>query len=190
MLQYLISPSSHTPIANLAQKAISGGCSWIQYSVENPDKDTAVELKEICHDNGVIFIIDHDVELVNELKVSGVHLCKEDMNAQEARELLGPHAIIGVDVDTPEEVVLLRPADIDYVVLAPFKEKYSIEDYSHFVSTLKEKGCDIAVVARGEISVKEASQLLAVGVKGIAVGNLISESESPEKEVTKYLDLI
>lgn len=189
MLQFILSSSSQYSLAESAQMAIEGGCGWIQYSAQPPCRDTALELMELCRENEVIFIIDHDVEMVNELKVSGVHLAKNDMKAQEARELLGPHAIIGVDVDTPEEVILLRPADIDYVVLAPFQEKYSVEDYAKFVSVLEEKGCDMPVVARGNITPKDAADLLAVGVKGIAVGSMIADADSPATAVESYLDL-
>lgn len=189
MLQLLLSESSRFSLPEIAQMAIEAGCGWIQYSVDSPSRDTAVELMELCRENEAIFIIDHDVEMVNELKVSGIHLSKNDMKPHEARELLGPHAIIGVDVDSPEEVILLRAADIDYVVLAPFGNKYSIDDYARFVSTLAEKGCEMPVVARGDISPADAAALLGVGVKGFAIGSEITDAEYPDKAVKAYLAL-
>lgn len=174
--------------------AIEGGCGWVQLSSDIPEdsakKEIALTLRELCEETGTIFIIDHDVELVDELKVSGVHLGKSDMNPSEAREKLGPHAIIGVDAETPEDVIGLLPADIDYVSVGPFKEKFSVDDYASFVSELRNKSCNTPVVARGNICASDLHRLLEAGVNGFAISDAIINAPDPVKETEALLSTI
>lgn len=191
MLQLILNKSDRFSIEEIAQMAIEGGCGWIEMAPEEVDsqsvRETALAIRELCEEAGTIFVIQHDVDLVDELKVSGVHLSKGDMKPSEAREKLGPHAIIGVDVETPEEVVLLQPADIDYVVVGPYKKRLSAENYANFVGELRAKGCNTAVVASGDINLDDVGQLLGAGVNGIAVSQAISSAADPMKETEQFL---
>lgn len=183
MIQYLTSQSQKYSIEELAQMAIEGGCQWIQLTDSLPEdaslRDVAAQLQELCQESETILIIDHDVELVNELKVFGVHLGKGDMKPEAARELLGPHAIIGVDVTTPEEVILLQPADIDYVVLGGYPESLSVEQCGKFIKLLRDKGNQTAVVVRGRIYDNDIKALSAVGINGFAVSEAITDADDP-----------
>lgn len=191
MLQLILNKSDRFSIEEVAQMAIEGGCGWIEMSPKTVGRqsvrETALAIRELCEEAGTIFVIQHDVDLVDELKVSGVHLSSGDMKPSEAREKLGPHAIIGVDVETPEEVILLQPADIDYVVVGPYRNRFTIDDYAGFVDRLREKGCNTAVVASGDINLGDVGLLLGAGVSGIAVSEAISSSPDPVKETAMFL---
>ena len=92
MLQFITNPSDRWSIAEEVRMAIEGGCRWIQLRMKDAsDEDvrrTALELIPLCRDHDTFLIIDDRVELVNELRVSGVHLGRGDMDPMEARELL------------------------------------------------------------------------------------------------------
>lgn len=171
--------------------AIEGGCGWIVLSDSLPEgenlRDTAVSIQEMCRENDVILTIKHDVELVNDLKVFGVLLSKSDMIPQEAREMLGPHAIIGVEVDNPDDVIVMQAADIDYVVVGPYGERFDVNDYRVFVNSLTERGCKIAVVASGNIGVDDIQPLLSAGVRGVAISEAIIKSDNPVEMVRAIL---
>ncbi len=100
MLQFITHPSEKYSIAEEVQMAIEGGCRWIQLRMKDASdeevRNVALEIIPMCQETDTFLIIDDRVELVNELRVSGVHLGKEDMDPMQAREILGPHAIIGV----------------------------------------------------------------------------------------------
>lgn len=119
MLQFITNPSDRWSIAEEVRMAIEGGCRWIQLRMKDAsDEDvrrTALELIPLCRDHDTFLIIDDRVELVNELRVSGVHLGRGDMDPMEARELLGPHAIIGVTANTAEDIIKWKGKDVDYV---------------------------------------------------------------------------
>lgn len=124
MLQFITNPSDRWSIAEEVRMAIEGGCRWIQLRMKDASDEevrrTAMELIPLCRDHDTFLIIDDRVELVNELRVSGVHLGRGDMDPMEARELLGPHAIIGVTANTAEDIIKWKGKDVDYVASAPY----------------------------------------------------------------------
>ena len=110
MLQFITDLNSGYSAAEQAQMFGEAGGMWIQLSTsrDNPDlRDDVMQIMEIAKGEDSFLILDHDVELVNELKVHGVHLAPGDMLPAEARELLGPHAVFGVSVRTAPEVIAL-----------------------------------------------------------------------------------
>ena len=109
MLQFITNNSDKYSIAEEVQMALEGGCRWIQLRMKGASDEevmeTAAQLIEMCRENNAFLIVDDRVNVVNELKVSGVHLGKEDMDPMEARELLGPDAIIGVTANTAADII-------------------------------------------------------------------------------------
>ena len=172
--------------------AIEGGCRWIQLRMKDATdeevKNVALELIPMCRETDTFLIIDDRVELVNELKVSGVHLGKNDMDPLEARELLGPHAIIGITANTAEDILKYKGKDVDYVGLGPFrftntKKNLSpvlgCDGYRTIVDTVRNAGMDIPIVAIGGITLDDVAQLMLTGVNGIAVSSAIIEAPDP-----------
>lgn len=121
MLQFITHPSERFPIVDEVKMAIEGGCRWVQLRMkeasDNEVRRVAEELIPLCQEAGVILVLDDRVELTMELRVHGVHLGKEDMPVGEAREYLGPHAIIGATANTAADILALRGQDVDYVGL-------------------------------------------------------------------------
>ena len=112
MLQFITHPSEKYSIAEEVQMAIEGGCRWIQLRMKDASdeevRNVALEIIPMCQETDTFLIIDDRVELVNELRVSGVHLGKEDMDPMQAREILGPHAIIGVTANTAADIIKFK----------------------------------------------------------------------------------
>ena len=131
MLQFITHPSDRYSIAEEVQMAIEGGCRWIQLRMKDASdeevRQTALDIIPMCQETDTFLIIDDRVSVVNDLKVSGVHLGKDDMNPLEAREILGPHAIIGITANTAEDIIKYKGKDVDYIGLGPF----------HFTTTKK-----------------------------------------------------
>ena len=192
MLQFITNPSEKYSIAEEVQMAIEGGCRWIQLRMKNATdeevRQTALELIDMCREHDAFLIIDDRVDVVNALKVSGVHLGKEDMPAMQAREILGPHAVIGVTANTAEDILQYKGKDVDYVGLGPFrytttKEKLSpvlgLDGYKKIVQQVRDAGMDIPIVAIGGITADDVEDLMATGVNGIAVSGAIINAPDP-----------
>lgn len=192
MLQFITHPSEHYSIAEEAQMAIEGGCRWIQLRIKDASDDevrqVAMEIIPMCRETETFLIIDDRVELVNELKVSGVHLGKNDMDPLEAREILGPHAIIGITANTAEDIIRYKGKDVDYVGLGPFRHTTTkknlspvlgIEGYASVVSQVRQAGVELPIVAIGGITIDDIDAIMATGVNGIAVSGAIINAPDP-----------
>lgn len=192
MLQFITHPSEHYSIAEEAQMAIEGGCRWIQLRIKDASDDevrqVAMEIIPMCRETEIFLIIDDRVELVNELKVSGVHLGKNDMDPLEAREILGPHAIIGITANTAEDIIRYKGKDVDYVGLGPFRHTTTkknlspvlgIEGYASVVSQVRQAGVELPIVAIGGITIDDIDAIMATGVNGIAVSGAIINAPDP-----------
>lgn len=192
MLQYITIDNDCHSIPEQAQMAIEGGCRWIQLSTSATGeelKEIALELMALCRENDVFLVIDHNVELTNELKVHGVHLSPGDMLPAEAREFLGPHAVIGVTVTTAAEIITLKKADIDYVQIGPFPQ-ISPEQYRRIVTETRQAGVTTPIVATGNITVDDLADLMASGISGVAMSKSIADSPDMVAYTSKCIDTL
>lgn len=201
MLQFITNKSDKYSIAEEVQMALEGGCRWIQLRMKGASDEevmeTAAQLIEMCRENNAFLIVDDRVNVVNELKVSGVHLGKEDMDPIEARELLGPDAIIGVTANTAADIIKYKGKDIDYIGLGPFrhtttKEKLApilgLEGYREIVKDVREAGIEFPIVAIGGITLEDVERLMKTGVNGIAVSGAIINAEDPMLYTSRIME--
>ena len=201
MLQFITNNSDKYSIAEEVQMALEGGCRWIQLRMKGASDEevmeTAAQLIEMCRENNAFLIVDDRVNVVNELKVSGVHLGKEDMDPMEARELLGPDAIIGVTANTAADIIKYKGKDIDYIGLGPLrhtttKEKLApilgLEGYREIVKDVREAGIEFPIVAIGGITLEDVEPLMKTGVNGIAVSGAIINAEDPMLYTSRIME--
>lgn len=203
MLQFITHESDKYSIAEEVQMAIEGGCRWIQLRMKDTTdeevRNVALELIPMCRETDTFLIIDDRVSVVNDLKVSGVHLGKEDMDPMEARELLGPHAIIGVTANTADDIIKFKGKDVDYVGLGPFKftttkknlaPQLGIDGYRDIVQKVRDAGIEIPIVAIGGITVDDIEPLMATGINGIAMSGAIINAPDPMLYTSSVMERI
>lgn len=193
MLQFITSKSDKYSIAEEAQMVIEGGCQWIQVSNSLPEgttlKETLQELKPVCEENEVFLVVDSDVELAQELRIHGVHLKKSDMKPAEARELLGPHAVIGVDADSAADIIALKGLDIDYAVV-DYNDGSSSEAIRKIIDEVRSAGVEIHIVAKGIIPLSELPLLRQAGVNGFALSQQIIGAADPVAATAEILNAL
>lgn len=193
MLQFITSKSDKYSIAEEAQMVIEGGCQWIQVSNSLPEgttlKETLQELKPVCEENEVFLVVDSDVELAQELRIHGVHLKKSDMKPAEARELLGPHAVIGVDADSAADIIALKGLDIDYAVV-DYNDCSSSEAIRKIIDEVRSAGVEIHIVAKGIIPLSELPLLRQAGVNGFALSQQIVGAADPVAATAEILNAL
>ena len=80
------------------EAALIGGARWLQYRDKSGDSvkrlEQASQLRDLCRQYGCELIINDDLALAAELGV-GLHLGQEDGSLREARQQLGPQALLG-----------------------------------------------------------------------------------------------
>ena len=203
MLQFITNNSDRYSIAEEVQMAIEGGCRWVQLRMKDATdeevRQVALELIPMCQENDTFLIIDDRVELVNELRVSGVHLGKEDMDPLQAREILGPHAIIGITANTAEDILRYKGKDVDYVGLGPFRftttkrnlaPELGLEGYTMIVDQVRQAGMELPIVAIGGITLADVNGLMATGINGLAVSGAIINAEDPVDVTSQFMQAL
>lgn len=84
----------------IIESALQGGTRIIQYRDKSANRQKRLQqasaLLSLCERYQAVCIINDDLELASEINAHGVHLGKDDASLKEARQMLGPDAIIGV----------------------------------------------------------------------------------------------
>jgi len=192
MLQFITHPSDKYSIPEEVQMAIEGGCRWIQLRMKDASdeevRNVALEIIPMCQETDTFLIIDDRVELVNNLKVSGVHLGKSDKNPMEAREMLGPHAIIGVTANSADDIIKFKGKDVDYIGLGPcrytttknnLEPVIGIDGYSEIIRKVRAEDIGLPIVAIGGITIDDIDSLMHTGINGIAISGAIINADDP-----------
>lgn len=112
---YFITPAEATDskqIFGLVQAAVRSGVGMIQYRAKNQPTRAMVEeamaLLKITRPARVPLIINDRVDVALAVGADGVHVGQHDMAPNDARRLMGPHAIVGV---TAPELAAAREAE-------------------------------------------------------------------------------
>lgn len=106
------------------KEMIDGGIKIIQYRDKNKSIKEKVkearEIKKICKENGVIFIVNDHVDIALLVDADGVHIGQDDMEPCDVRKLLGDNKIIGLSTHSEEQGMkaYLDP-NVDYIGVGP-----------------------------------------------------------------------
>ena len=202
MLQFITHTNDFFDYTASAMLALEGGCRWIQLRMKEASteviRETARRLLPVCRRYGATLILDDRADLVRETGADGVHLGKNDMPVKEARRLLGPEYIIGGTANSFDDVQRLAADGVDYIGLGPFrftttKKNLSpvlgLEGYRDILARCREEGIAIPVVAIGGITRNDIPDLLATGIRGIALSGTILNADRPVEEARLILNL-
>lgn len=175
------------------KEALDGGVTFLQLREKKIDPELflqeAQELKELCKQYQVPFVINDDVELALKVDADGVHVGQSDMEAGDVRKKLGKDKIIGVSAQTVEQAVMAEKHGADYLgvgAVFPTSSKDDAQEVDY--ETLKAicQAVQIPVIAIGGINAKNVERLKGSGICGVAVISAIFAQEDI-KEATKEL---
>ena len=112
-----------TPVAEVVLQAIRGGAACVQLREKDLATRFFVEeaqrIKAMMAPFHVPLIINDRLDVALAVSADGVHLGQEDMPYETARRLMGPEAIIGLSVETWEDVERADGLDCDYLGVSP-----------------------------------------------------------------------
>lgn len=201
MIQFITHSNTRYDYVEGARLALEGGCRWIQLRMKDAQEvDFLLAAKQIgamCKEYGATFILDDHVEWVGITGADGVHLGKNDMPVDEARNQLGANRIIGGTANTFEDVERLWHQGANYIGCGPYrftttKKNLSpvlgLDGYRHIISKMKAHDINIPVVAIGGILQPDIKDVMSTGVSGIAVSGAILNAENPVEEMKRFID--
>ncbi len=170
------------------RQAILGGVTLVQLREKNKSKDEirqrARDLLSILRPFGIPLIINDHVDIAREVGAQGVHIGKQDCDVKEAREILGPDAMIGLSIETVRDFERSDFEFCDYVSASPVfptatKENAAVPMGLEELKKLRSL-CPIPLVAIGGINSNNAHLISALGIDGICVVSSILCSPYPE----------
>ena len=167
------------------EEALRGGATFLQLREKdlsfNEFLSQAKNIKTITDKYNIPFVINDNIEVAIKSNADGVHIGQGDMNAKDARKLIGGRKILGVSAKTVETARLAEENGADYIgVGAMFKTATKKDADVISMETLKAI-CDtvtIPVVAIGGIDERRALELKGSGVDGICCISAIFKSEN------------
>ncbi len=183
---------------NMAQQALAGGATLLQLRAEGLSTFDQVRLgtaiQAVADSRHVPLVVNDRVDVALAIGAAGVHVGHpdvEDMPPEIARHLLGPEAIVGVSVATPEEAQRAEQRGASYVSVGPVYGTGSKGDAGKAVGLARlaavRAAVSVPVCAIGGITVERAAAVIRAGASGVAVISAVSQAHSPQQAAAALL---
>ena len=182
----LQSQFSHMELTRLA---IAGGADTIQYRQKLGSTREMIEIaqniKQLCTEAGVIFIVNDRLDVAVAAEADGVHLGQDDFPVPLARELLGEGRIIGGSAATIEEARKCLSEGADYVGFGPVFPTTSKDDAGPVsgIDILRQvvETISLPIIAIGGVAAENIPHVMRTGAHGIAVISAVCCQDDPEQ---------
>ncbi len=170
----------------LLRAALSGGVDMVQLRDKAADRDlverSARTFSRLANDYGALFVVNDDPYLARAVGADGVHVGQDDMPATEARDVLGPEAIVGLSTHSPEQLSASAAMPVDYVSAGPIWETPTKEgrpgvglDYVRHAAEHASR----PFFAIGGIDAGNAGEVVAAGARRLCVVRAIRDAADP-----------
>jgi len=183
---------SHTEVTS---QVINGGARVIQLRDKISNKrellTVAHQLRNLCAEHNVLFIVNDYLDVALAVEADGVHLGQNDLPVKTARKLLPIDKILGYSVTMVDQAVAAESEGADYIAVGAIYPTTSKE----VVTTVGlerlhqvRQAISLPLVAIGGINKDNANEVMATGADSVAVISTILEAESPEKAARQIID--
>ena len=178
--------------------AVRGGVDIVQLrdkrALRRELLSLASELKEICEQAGALFTVNDDAELARLSGAAGVHLGQEDGPVADARQLLGPGAVIGRSVSSPEEALEAVREGADYlgvgtIYATPTKPGEEAAGPA-LLQSIARLGLPVSWFAIGGVTFETAREVAEAGAPGFAVVRAVLDADDPASTARELRSLL
>jgi thiamine-phosphate pyrophosphorylase len=110
----------------LLHAALNGGADIVQLREKQLGRQaierSAQVFRRLCDTYSSLFIVNDDPYLAQSCDADGVHVGQDDTSPEEAREVLGPDAIVGLSTHSREQIDAAAERPVDYISVGPIWE--------------------------------------------------------------------
>lgn len=178
----------------VVEKAVAGGVTMVQVREKHGDVRAFIEraeaVKSVLAGTGVPLIINDRVDVALAVDADGLHLGQSDMPATIARKLIGSDKILGLSIETEQQLQEADDLPIDYIGLSALFEtqtKTNLKKYWGYEGIkLALETTKLPIVGIGGINESNIPRLVETGIHGLALVSAICHAEDPKK-ATQYL---
>jgi thiamine-phosphate pyrophosphorylase len=182
---------SHIEVAN---QLIRAGVKTIQLRDKLRSKGEllpiAQQLKNLCSEHGVLFIVNDYLDLVLATDADGLHVGQKDLPVKVARKLLPIDRILGCSVNTVDQASAAESDGADYIAVGSIYPTASKETAKVVgVEKLRQirRVVSLPLVAIGGINKDNAAEVSAAGADSVAAISAILGAEDVEEAARQII---
>lgn len=178
--------------ADVACAAVEAGVRLVQVRAKHtPVRELValtVDVARALAGRGIPLVVDDRVDVVlaarsRGVHVDGVHVGQSDLEAADARALLGPDALVGVSAATADHLRAVVLGTVDYVGVGPVRSTLTKADAGAPVGFAAVRdaaqGTGLPVVAIGGLGVDDVPDVQRSGGAAVAVISAICAARDP-----------
>lgn len=173
-------------LLTIVDAALKGGLQLVQYrDKESHDRSRlqlAQALRQLCDQYEALLIVNDRIDIALAVNADGVHLGQQDLPMDIARQLLGPHRLIGRSTTNPTELEGAIAEGADYIGVGPVyatptkagKAPAGLE-YVRYAA----EHAPMPWYAIGGIDTINLPEVIASGAQRVAVVRAIMQTDDP-----------
>ncbi len=185
---------------HIAMQCIKGGADCLQLRCKDIDDGQryalAQKLVKMCRDNGVLSVINDSADIAIASVADGLHLGQDDLPVEAALGLYPRPIITGLSTHNLEQLHKAIELNVDYVGIGPAfvtttKPGIEVAGLGYVkdaIKTLEGTGIGHAVI--GGINLGNIAELVAAGVKTVAVCSAVTSSDEPDIVCRKFKEML
>lgn len=190
-------------LADLARKVAEGGATMVQLRDKLSDTRPFVEharaIQAALAGHRVPLLINDRIDVALAIGADGVHIGQTDMEAGEARRLLGPDAIIGLSLKSIAHVEAAPIEHLDYVAVGgafgttskvTTSPPIGLEGFKKVVAAMRARAPHMPIVAIGGIDASNAASVITAGTDGVSVISALSLAPDPTAAARKLREVV
>ncbi len=176
---------------------LRGGVDIVQLREKYADRDAqrvaAREMRAMCQEFNVPFIMNDDPELALEVAADGVHVGQDDVTVEHCRNVLGEQAIVGISTHADDEFANALPLAVSYrsagpIVATPTKRE-RIPTGVEYALRCQSLSAD-PVFVTGGVDADALPNLLGRGLRHFVVVRALTDAPDPESTARVLTQLI
>jgi thiamine-phosphate pyrophosphorylase len=191
-LYFVCEARPQSDLEALLRAALTGGADIVQLrekELGRTEIERAAEtFRRVADTFSALFIVNDDPDLARSCDADGVHVGQDDVSAEQARELLGPDAIVGLSTHSEEQIAASAGRPVDYISVGPIWETptkagrpgVGIELIEHAAANAPHP-----FFAIGGIDAGNAEQVVAAGAERLCAVRAIRDAADPAAAATE-----
>lgn len=185
-LYFVCDARPSTDLEALLRAALTGGADIVQLREKELGRDeierAAGTFRRVADTFSALFVLNDDPELARICDADGVHVGQDDVSAEQAREAMGPDAIVGLSTHSEEQIEASAGRPVDYISVGPIWETptkegrpgVGLELISHAAANAPHP-----FFAIGGIDPSNAEQVVAAGAERLCAVRAIRDAADP-----------
>jgi thiamine-phosphate pyrophosphorylase len=189
-------------LPDLARRVAEGGATLVQLRDKRGETREMVAqaraIKAALQPLGVPFVVNDRVDVALASGADGVHVGQDDMDAADARRLLGPDAIIGLSVKTAEDAQAAQLNHLTYVAIGGVfpttskdnKTSIGPDGLRQLVAAVRARVPNYPIGAIAGITEANTPDVIAAGADGICVISALSSASDPAAMASRLRGIV